>query len=160
MKKIVFLGLILLLVASSTGFSQNIPLPKDIVIKPPSPELPKEIAAFSGRWKGTWSGGGADFILVVTEISLGKAEIVYANSEGQYIPEACDPLTAKVIPGDSPKIQFNRIVRLKARRVLQPTFQYSFEMQKNLKTIKGILKEPKSTSNATLEKVQLLNLYR
>ena len=30
MKKIVFLGLALLLVASSTGFSQNIPLPKDI----------------------------------------------------------------------------------------------------------------------------------
>jgi len=154
MKKIVFLGLVLLLVTSSTGFSQNIPLPKDIVIKPPSPELPKEIAAFSGRWKGTWSGGGVSFTLTVTEIDLKKAEIIYANSEGQYIPEACDPLTAKVIPGNSPKIQFNRTVRLKTRIIKQPTFRYSFEMQRDLKTIEGILEEPRSTSKATLEKIE------
>ena len=154
MKKIIFLGLVLLLIGSSTGFSQNIPLPKDIVIKNPSADLPKEIAAFSGKWKGTWSGGGVSFTLTVTEIDLEKAEIVYANSEGQYIPEACDPLTAKVIPGNNPKIQFNRTVQLKTRNVMQPTFQYSFEMQKDLKTIKGILEAPKSTSKATLEKIE------
>jgi hypothetical protein len=80
MKKIIFLGLVLLLVGSSTGFSQNIPLPKDIVIKNPSADLPKEIAAFPGKWKGAWDGR-ADFIIVVTEIDLEKAEIIYANAE-------------------------------------------------------------------------------
>jgi hypothetical protein len=157
MKKMILIGLamVAVLLICNNGYAQGgVPLPKDIVIKPPSPELPKEIAAFSGRWKGTWSGGGVSFTLTVTEIDLKKAEIIYANSEGQYIPEACDPLTAKVIPGNSPKIQFNRTVRLKTRIIKQPTFRYSFEMQRDLKTIEGILEEPRSTSKATLEKIE------
>lgn len=157
MKKMILIGLamVAVLLICINGYAQGgVPLPKDIVIKPPSPELPKEIVAFSGRWKGTWSGGGVSFTLTVTEIDLEKAEIVYANSEGQYIPKACDRLTAKVIPGNSPKIQFNRTVRLKARRVREETFQYSFEMQKDLKTIKGILEAPQSTSKATLERIE------
>ena len=157
MKKMILIGLamVAVLLICNNGYGQRaVPLPKDIVIKPPSPQLPKEIAAFSGRWKGAWSGGGVSFTLTVTEIDLEKAEIVYANSEGQYIPEACDSLTAKVIPGNSPKIQFNRTVRLTTRRVREQRFQYFFEMQKDLKTIKGILETPLSTSKATLEKIE------
>jgi len=153
MKKIVFLGLVLLLVASSTGFSQNIPLPKDIEIKVPSPELPKEIIAFSGKWKGTWSGGGADLILVVTEIDLEKAEIIYANSDDRLIAAACDYITAKVILGGNPKIQFIRTVRGKSGRVADKGW-YTFEMQKDSKTLKGTGEFPQATSKATLEKIE------
>jgi hypothetical protein len=153
MKKIVFLGLVLLLVGSSTGFSQNIPLPKDIEVKVPSPALPKEIAAFSGKWKGTWSGGGADFILVVTEISLEKAEIIYANAEKDRIAAACENITASVIIGDNPKIKFDRVTRLTTGRAGTRSW-YTFELQKDLKTLKGILEGPQATLKATLEKTQ------
>jgi len=157
MKKIVFLGLVLLLVGSSTGFSQNIPLVKDIEIKVPSSELPKEIAAFSGKWKGTWSGGGADFILVVREINLEKAEIIYANAEtdSEYgrMPASSSSITAKVIPGDNPKIQFYRVSRWKTGNTGSRGL-YSFEMQKDSKTLKGRCEWPRSTTKATLERIE------
>jgi hypothetical protein len=154
MKKIVFLGLILLLVASSTGFSQNIPLPKEIVIKAPSPELPKEIAAFSGKWKGKWDGQ-VDFIVVVTEINSEKAEITYANAEypSRKWAAVCVSETAKVIPGGKPKIQFNRTIQFSTGMVGSEGW-YTFEMQKDLKTLKGVVEYPQSTCKATLEKIQ------
>ena len=152
MKKIVFLGLVLILVASSTGFSQNIPLPKDIEIKIPSPELPKEIAAFSGKWKGKWDGK-IDFIVIVTEIDSEKAEIIYAAAEAGIIPAACLYETAKVILGENPKIQFNRTIRFKGGMVGSRGW-FTFEIQKDLKTLKGIVEWPQATSKATLEKIE------
>jgi hypothetical protein len=145
--------LVLVLVASSTGFSQNIPLPKDVEIKVPSAEIPKEIAAFSGKWKGTWSWGEADFILVVTEIDLEKAEIIYATSEAGDTAAARDYVTAKVIFGDNPKIQFSRLVRFKTGHVGSRGW-YTFEMQKDLKTLKGVVEWPQFTSKATLGKIE------
>jgi hypothetical protein len=132
----------------------GVPLPKDIVIKPPSSELPKGIVALSGKWKGTWSGGGADFILVVTEIDLEKTEIIYANAaDTRLIAAACDYVTAKVILGDNPKIQFNRTIRSKSGQVGGKGW-YTFEMQKDLKTLKGTVETPQATSKATLEKIE------
>jgi hypothetical protein len=156
MKKIVFLGLVLLLVASSTGFSQNIPLPKEIVIKAPSSELPKEIAAFSGKWKGKWDGR-VDFILVVTETDSEKAEIIYATAEawimGYLATAACEYETAKVILGDNPKIQFNGTIHLTSGYPGVLAW-YTFEMQKDLKTLKGTFEWGKATLKAILEKIE------
>jgi hypothetical protein len=155
MKKLLILAMAVLLLTCIYNAHAQVVLPKDIVIKVPSPELPKEIAVFSGKWRGTWSGGGVDFILVVTEIDLEKAEIIYANSEGRAVSAAYDCLTAKVIPGNNPKIQFDRTVRFKSSGgVWEGKFQYSFEMQKDLKTIKGTVETQRSTSKATLEKIE------
>jgi hypothetical protein len=52
------------------------PLPNDINIISPSPDLPKEIAVFSGKWKGTWIHG-IDAILVVEEIQDTWAQVVF-----------------------------------------------------------------------------------
>jgi len=87
MKKMILIGLamVAVLLICNNGYAQRgVPLPKDIVIKPPSPELPKEIVAISGKWKGAWDKE-VDFILVVTEIDSEKAEIIYACSEGLRI---------------------------------------------------------------------------
>jgi hypothetical protein len=125
------------------------------MIKPPSPELLKEIAAFSGKWKGKWVTG-PDFILVITEIDPEKAETIYAVAEfvGSYASAAsCEYITAKVIPGGSPKIEFSRVFRGKAGYA-GDTAWCTFEMQKDLKTLKGVLQYPKNTLKATLEKIE------
>jgi hypothetical protein len=119
-------------------------LSKEIAIKTHSFELPKEIAAFPGKWRGTWSGGGIDCILIVMEIDLKKAEIIYGNAE--YI-------TAKVILGDKPKIQFNRIYR-GTSGYMGGRGWYTFEMQKNLKTLEGTAEWIQSISKVTLEKIE------
>jgi hypothetical protein len=135
MKKIVFLGLVLLLVGSATGFSQNIP--QDIVIKNPSADLPKEIAAFSGQWKGIWNGAERNFILVVREIDLEKAEITYATGGGgANVAAACEDITAKVILEKPPKIQFSRTIKYSVGVAVGDRGWYTFEMQGDLKTLK------------------------
>jgi len=158
MKKVVFLGLALLLVASSTGFSQSIPLPKDIVIKAPSSELPKEIAAFSGKWKGSWRGI-MDIFIVVTEIDQEKAEIIYAypdtsvwNLRGTYFYE-----TGKVIPGEKSKIQFRLSsggTTLTGVKLPGAGAWITLEMQKDLKTLNGKFEGPKRNADGTLEKTE------
>jgi hypothetical protein len=158
MKKIIFLGLVLLLVASSTGFSQNIPLPKDIEIKVPSPQLLKEIAAFSGKWKGSWRGI-MDIFIVVTEIDQEKAEIIYAhpdssvwNLSGRYIYE-----TGKVIPGEKSKIQFRVSTggTTLGGKVLPGSGAWiTLEIQKDLKNLKAIYEDPKRKADGTLEKTE------
>ena len=162
MKKIVFLGLVLLLVVPTTGFSQDIPLPKDIVIKAPSSELAKEIAAFSGKWKGKWNDG-VDFILVITEIDLEKAEIIYASPDypGLKIVAVCTYETAKVVSGKNIKIQFSRAplimerqVQFGGRMVGVNIVWYAFEMQGDLKTLKGICEYSTTLLKATLNKIE------
>jgi hypothetical protein len=146
MKKIlltVAVGLVVIFSAFSMGFPQ--------VIKAPSPELAKEIAAFSGKWKGTWIGG-VDFTLIVTEITAEKAEIVFATAGNDKIAAASDDITAKVILGNNPKIQFDRKVRVV--RGFSDTAWYTFEMQKDLKTLKGVIEGAKMSGRATLERIE------
>jgi len=155
MKKIILLGLILLFVGSSAGFSQNIPLPKEIVIKTPSADLPKEIAAFLGKWKGKWAGASAwgernvSHILVVMEIDSEKAEVIYATAAEQGADSASENITAKIISGGNPKIEFNTVSRPGSGHI-GPRTWYTFEMQKDLKTLKGVTGNMK----ATLQKIE------
>lgn len=64
--------------------SESIPLPSDVNIVPPPPDTPKEIAAFSGKWGGTWwserNDRRGDVILIVEELdsTQKKAKVVYA----------------------------------------------------------------------------------
>jgi len=118
-----------------------------------SSELSKEIAAFSGKWKGTWSGGGTFFTLIVTEIDSEKAKIIYDQWEGNLSPALHFDEIAKVIPGESPKIQFNRLFRFKGGQAGSVGW-FTFEMQKDLKTLKGVAQWPKDTLKTTMEKIE------
>jgi hypothetical protein len=83
------------------------PLPKDINIISPSPDLPKETAVFSGKWKGTW-GSGLDTILVVEEIRDTWAQIVYSQGDNPTHDTSAKfwRFKCKVIPGPKPKIHW------------------------------------------------------
>ncbi len=114
-------------------------------------DLPKEIAAFSGKWSGKWNNETV-FTIEITEIDLKKAEIIYISQETVMFPAVDFSETAKVILGKNPKIQFNKAVRFKGGGVGSIGW-FTFEMQKDLKTLKGVAQWPKDTSKATLEKI-------
>lgn len=60
------------------------PLPSDVNIVPPGPSVPKELAAYSGKWAGNWGNGG-DTILVVEEIiPPSSAVIIYSWGKSYY----------------------------------------------------------------------------
>jgi len=82
-----------------TEISRNIPLPKNIKIVSPMPNIPIEVAAFSGRWEGTWEGvRPLDSILVVETIEPEKAKVIYAwgGPSRDY-----SRYTAKIVSGPS-----------------------------------------------------------
>ncbi len=54
-----------------------VPLPSDVRVVTPPPTIPKELAAFSGRWSGVWDAI-LDHILVVEEINPPHADVIYA----------------------------------------------------------------------------------
>jgi len=82
-------------------------LPDDINIISPSPDLPKEIAVFSGKWIGRWSFG-MDAILVVEEIQDTWAKVVYSIGDvPRYnIPAGYRRFRCEVIPGPKPKLKW------------------------------------------------------
>jgi hypothetical protein len=85
-KQILLLGLVLVWVLLgnvnlSSAAPQYTPLPSTTEITPPSPELPKEIAGFSGTWYGVWDAG-VKTTLVVEKIESSTAIAVY--SWGEY----------------------------------------------------------------------------
>jgi hypothetical protein len=58
------------------GDSTSAPLPTDLRVVPPGPGIPRDEAAFSGRWAGRWKGSGESVLdeglphlLVVEEIA-------------------------------------------------------------------------------------------
>ena len=70
--------------------SQRVPLPNDTKIIPPDQSIPRELAAFSGKWIGAWDGN-IDHILVVEKIeSPTKVTVIYgvgaSPSWGSYQP--------------------------------------------------------------------------
>lgn len=81
MKKMVIVLVIMTLIAmaafavSSQGAS--VPLPEDVKIVKPRPDVPPEIAAFSGRWEGNWDRT-LDVIIIVEEITNTEAKVIHA----------------------------------------------------------------------------------
>jgi hypothetical protein len=118
---------------TSSGGFETIPLPKDINIISPSADLSKEIRAFSGKWQGTWIGFGIGRkgILIVEEIGAQEAKIILAAEEdpsSQYGGGAeFKRYKAKVSSDPIAKIEFKTSLG-------SPIL---FEMQKNLKSLKG-----------------------
>lgn len=120
-----------------TKISRHIPLPKKIEIVPPSPNLPKEIAAFSGRWEGTWEGSRPlDSILIVENIEPEKAKVVYAWGGSYSTTRDYSRYTAKILPGAKPKLEFS-----------SPYARFVFEMEEDLKTINGFRESSRGSRN-------------
>lgn len=83
-------------------------LPNDIKIIPPSPDLPKNIAAFSGKWVGRWGGGGIEMILVVEEIHDTWAQVVYSRGNDPDTVAGHFRVRCKVISDPKPNIVVER----------------------------------------------------
>lgn len=65
------------------------PLPRDVRIVPPASIVPQELAAFSGKWAGTWAPRAFNdkslhHVLVVEEVGPVEATAVYAYGLGWY----------------------------------------------------------------------------
>ena len=125
-----------------TEISRNVPLPKKIAIAPPSPDLPKEIAAFSGRWEGNWEAGNLPSILIVEKIDLKEAQVINAWGWARYFKADYDRCKAKVI---GKEIQFTSM-----------RCQFKFVMGEDLKTIQGVRECPGGGvgSSITMSKIE------
>jgi hypothetical protein len=82
MKRTTLLAVVILvfsffLAATTMAFPS---LPEDLNIIAPDPSLPKELAAFSGKWEG--KGGSRDFFLIVEKIDQEKATLRLSNGPG------------------------------------------------------------------------------
>ena len=67
-----------------TEISRNVLLPKGITISPPSPDLPKEVAAFLGRWEGVWDFDNTPAVLIVESISSTSANVILGIGKGRW----------------------------------------------------------------------------
>jgi len=105
-----------------TDISNQVPLPKDITIVPPPPDLPKELAAFSGRWEGIWEAGSLPAILIVEEINLKEAKVINAWAKAVYYQADYKRYIAKVV---GKEIQF------------RSACQFKFIVDEDSKTIHG-----------------------
>ncbi len=94
-----------------TMFPSKPPLPEVLNIIPPSPDVPPEIAAFSGVWEGKW-GAIQDTVIVIEKIDTKTAEVIISLGEvgggekvGIYPQNIYRYVTAAVLPG--PIIQWS-----------------------------------------------------
>ena len=126
---IYLLSFLALLLIPNISQAQAIPLPENIEIVAPASDLPKEIAAFSGKWEGVWENV-LDAILIVEEIDSEQAKVIYAWGDAARwnITKGYSRGVAKIIPGSRPKIEWGEGVN-------RPKFV--FKMNKNLKELWG-----------------------
>ena len=57
---------------------KGVPLPEEIVVTRPDPNVNPDYAPFSGTWTGAWGGNKLDHVLVVEKIEGNKAHVIYA----------------------------------------------------------------------------------
>lgn len=124
-----------------TDISRQVPLPRKITIVPPSADLPKEIAAFSGRWEGLWEVNNLPGVLIVEEINLKEAKVISGWGKGVYFPPGHDRIKAKVV---GKEIQFTA-----------KNCQFSFKLNEDLNSIHGERSCPGGISSpVTMKKIE------
>ncbi len=135
MKK--YKGIFLYLVVfifSIGGCASTAPLPATLDIVPPSSDVPREIAAFSGVWTGKLRDV-LDTILVVEKINIKKAEIIVSIGQSAVVSGSRSSYfyaTAEVLPG--PAIEWTA----------PDGARFVYRMDKGLNSISGFIEE-KST---------------
>ena len=121
------------------------PLPQSLNIVEPSPDIPEEIAAFCGVWKGRWLGL-LDTYLVVEEINYNKAKVIYSIGQTYDTPKGgYIYTTADVFPG--PTIEW----------VNNDGNRFIYEMDKSLRKVKAYLIEKATGAKfwAYLERIEI-----
>lgn len=88
------------------------PLPKDVRVVAPGPEIPPKLAQFSGTWEGTFgrTGDGRQATLVVEEIKPSQSEgfdatVVYSWSGNPDSPAGWKRLKVKVTTSPEKDVQ-------------------------------------------------------
>ena len=98
MKDIIFWLLAVFLLGCSAG--EKITLPPSIHIVAPGPSVPRELAAFSGKWTGAWVARvpnrqqNRDHVLIVEEIRGTTANVIVAWGSGSHIEGTQRPMPA------------------------------------------------------------------
>jgi hypothetical protein len=128
-----FIALILIGL-SLIGCASTAPLPATLNIVPPAPDVPLEIAAFSGVWEGKW-WGYHESILVVEKIDRNKADVIYSLGLAQGFNPRYSYHTAQVSSGSA--IEWT-----------EPNGnKFIFKMDKGLNKIYSMLIEQKTGAN-------------
>lgn len=122
---LILIGLILI------GCASTAKLPATLNIIPPAPDVPPEIAAFSGIWEGKWYGY-TDVVLVVEKIDMQKAEIILSYGANYRHNSYYNYYTATISAG-------------RAIEWTEPNgCKFIFEMDKELNKINGFSIEKKT----------------
>lgn len=111
--KIILMGVLLLsYFIISCALTTKPPLPASLNIVKPSPEIPPDLAAFVGIWKGKWANV-QDTIIVVEQVDSKKARILLSYGSlvhgiGFKPPDYYRYITADVLSG--PILEFTEDV--------------------------------------------------
>jgi len=100
-------GIMLLAGCAASRPAVTLPLPDDVSVIPPASGIPKNDAALSGVWAGTWlHPGGATFdaVLVVERLSPDEATIVYAWGHNADEPGAAGWTRVKAQVSAGPRL--------------------------------------------------------
>ncbi len=87
---LVALVLVVVMLCSCATMNPVVPLPNDILIVSPDPNLPPEIKALSGKWGGRWwnpsgnIGDGNDAVLIIEKIINERQVIVVYAWEDSF----------------------------------------------------------------------------
>jgi len=79
---------------------EKLMLPPNVHIVIPGPAVPRELAAFSGKWTGTWVGRlqerqrSRDHVLIVEEIRGTTANVIFAMGSGFQFEDTPNPMPA------------------------------------------------------------------
>ncbi len=107
-------------------------LPKRVKIVPPSPDLPKNIQAFSGIWEGV-IGGGEQYMLVVVEVTTeNSARIIWASGGSYSYGPWYRAFSADIISGEKARLQFTIPDAF-------GEYRWKFEMQDDLQMVKAVI---------------------
>ncbi|SEM67335.1 Enterochelin esterase [Syntrophus gentianae] len=100
----------LLLLTIPAGFahagakgSSNVPLPAELVVLIPGPDVPAETAALVGAWEGKWSNGNTS-ILVIYQVEKDSARVFHSFAENsEYLPWH-QWARASIVTGSRPRL--------------------------------------------------------
>ncbi|MBI4698268.1 MAG: hypothetical protein HY758_05000 [Nitrospirae bacterium] len=118
------------------------PLPRDVTIIPPSPDVPPNVSAFSGSWQGKW-GGSLDGKLIVERIDSKTADIIISWGAMSGVDRGY--LKAKVPVLSGPTLEYEDNIN-----------KWTFRMNNNLRSIEGEILEKAVSSKmtVTMEKIK------
>mgnify|MGYP000904181369 CR=1 FL=1 len=146
MYTLLLLGIVFSLLLSTPGHAQ-FPLPKDVQVVTPVPNVPEQAAAFSGAWAGGAWDGVLPHILIVESISAsGEASVIYSLAE---MPDWNQKANFRRVQG---RIENNRLTLMFTLKQGEAHVEYVIGGDGNLN---GTYTRGRTVSKVTLKKTTL-----